>query len=232
MERISEGEKMGVEDIISIKRLFFSFEDRVVFKDLSLSVKRGEFLFITGPSGSGKTTLLKILHGELPVKTGIIRIAGFDVRRLGKKRLYKLRQRVSMVYQDFMILEDYSVEKNVSLPLKVLGINSKELKKRVEIVLRSLKIKNLKEEVCSRLSGGEKQRVAIARAIVVNPQLLLADEPTGNLDAELSMRLIRILGQFNKHGTTIVFATHNPSLREWIPQARLLTIKGGRIEEE
>ncbi len=223
---------MGIGEIISIKRLFFSFGERVVFKNLSLSVKKGEFVFITGPSGSGKTTLLKILHGELPVKTGIIKIAGFDVRRLGKKRLYRLRQRVSMVYQDFMILEDYTVEKNVSLALKVLSINSRELKKRVDIVLRSLRLEKLRREVCSRLSGGEKQRVAIARAIVVNPDLLLADEPTGNLDADLSMRLIRILGQFNRHGTTIIFATHDPSLYRYIPGAKLLKIKQGGIEEE
>ncbi len=224
---------MGLENksIIDIRRLFFSFGDRVVFKDVSLSVERGEFLFITGPSGSGKTTLLKILHGELPVKTGMVRIADIDVRRLPRSHLYKLRQRVSMVYQDFMVLEEASVEKNVSLPLKVRFLSGVEIRKRVDIVLRSLKISHLRREICGTLSGGEKQRVAIARAIVVNPELLLADEPTGNLDEELSVRLIKILGQFNRHGTTVVFATHNPSLRNWIKGTRLLKIQGGRLIE-
>jgi len=222
---------MGDKKIIELKNLFHAFEHRVIFENVNLNIETGTFAFLTGASGTGKTTLLKILHGEIKPLAGMVKIAGFSFGPRKKKFLYKLRRRVTMIHQDFIVLDDLTVEENILLPLRVIGVAKKDRIRRLEIILKSLELLNLRDVKCKFLSGCEKQRVAIGRAIIVNPDVLLADEPTGNLDQKQTIRLLKILKHFNAHGTTVIFATHNPELKKSIPGSREFCIQSKNIQE-
>lgn len=216
-------------DVIKVRSLSHSFASNWALKNISFQVQKGEFLFVTGPSGAGKTTLLRILHGSLPLQRGSAFIAGFDLRSLRPRNLPKLRRKVSVVFQDFKILKDKNVIENISIPLEVHKMTKTQINRRVGAILRVLNLDKKKHIKCRYLSGGEQQRVAIARAIVVSPEILLADEPTGNLDEAISLRLMEIFKQFNIHGTTILLATHNKSILDTNPQARILYLKEGYL---
>ncbi len=216
-------------DVINVRSLSHSFALNWALKNVSFQVQKGEFLFVTGPSGAGKTTLLRILHGSLPLQRGAAFIAGFDLRSLKSRRLPKLRRKVSVVFQDFKILGDKNVIENVSIPLEVHKMTKTQINRRVGAILRVLNLDKKKHIKCKHLSGGEQQRVSIARAIVVSPEILLADEPTGNLDETISFRLMEIFKQFNLHGTTILLATHNKSILDTNPQSRILSLKDGYL---
>lgn len=218
--------------IIIAKNLTHYFDKTPIFKDTSFKINRGSFVFLTGDTGSGKSTLLKILHGEIIPTTGLLNIDGFLVGKKKPSDLYKLRRKVAIIYQDFLLIEDISVEENIILPLKCMGVGKKEQKKRLEIVLNILGLSKIRKERCSKLSGGEKQRVAIGRAIITNPSIVLADEPTGSLDSKLTIRLMQIFSKLNAHGTTIVFATHNLDLPHMIKNSKILKIKNHKVEFE
>lgn len=218
--------------MITVNHLSFSFGTNWVLKDINFHIKGGEFIFLSGPSGAGKSTLLRILHGAIPLQRGHGNVAGFDLSKLSSRQLPKLRRAVSVVFQDFKVLSEQSVRDNVALPLKVMGVAKDKIDRRVGAVLRGLNMDNKFDLLCKELSGGEQQRVAIARAIVIKPKLLLADEPTGNLDEELSLRLLEIFQQFNKHGTTILLASHNRRLLPKVEQARVLGLKNGVLATE
>lgn len=217
--------------MISISKLSYAFGKHLALQDITFSMKPGEFVFLCGPSGAGKTTLMRILHGALPVQRGKVDVAGYDLNILPESRKHLLRRDVSVVFQDFKILPDRSVFTNVELPLKVRGIAQSIIDKRVRAVLRSLHLDQKAGLLCEELSGGEQQRVAVARAIVVKPKLLLADEPTGNLDQELSMRMMDIFQQFHKFGTAIMIATHNREIMERMAGARIVTLDAGVMHE-
>ena len=215
--------------MISLRYLSHSFGRYWALKNITFSLDKGDFLFLTGPSGAGKTTLMRILHGSLPIQRGKSLIAGFDLNNLSAKKLYLLRRQVAIVFQDFRILPDQTVWENVALPLVVRGMVKKQIQKRVRAVLRGLSLDRKSWCLCREISGGEQQRVAVARAVVVNPKVLLADEPTGNLDKQLSLQLLEVFRQFHVHGTTIVFATHNEELMKSQPNAKIIALKDGSI---
>lgn len=215
--------------VLHVKHLSHAFGRNWVLQNISLDVQQGEFVYLTGPSGAGKTTLLRILHGALPLQRGEANVAGIQLNKLKPRHLTRLRRNVSVIFQDFKVLDDRTVFQNVALPLDVWGLSSEQKRRRINAVLRGLNIAEKSQAKCKELSGGEQQRVAIARAVVANPKLLLADEPTGNLDEELSFRLIEILKQFNLHGATIVLATHNRQLLQAKPDARIFALDQGKV---
>jgi len=210
--------------MIHVRDLGYSFGGRPVLSALDLSLDKGRFAFLTGPSGSGKTTLLRILHGALPVQAGRAVVAGHDLCAIKPEKLHLLRRDVSVVFQDFKILPDRTVAENVALPLVVRGMARAKLERRLRSVLTALRLSEAADRPCAELAGGEQQRVAIARAVVAGPRLMLADEPTGNLDWDLALRLLDILRQFSAHGTAILMATHNRELVAAAPDAEVIEL--------
>ncbi|MGB8953051.1 MAG: cell division ATP-binding protein FtsE [Candidatus Aminicenantales bacterium] len=177
--------------------------------EVTLTVKKGEFCFITGPSGSGKTTLLKTIFREIFPTHGQIIIAGKNILRIPNHRIYLLRRNMGIVFQDFRLLFHKRVFDNVAIALQVLGVPAKEIKRKVFIALRMVNLHHRIWDYPAHLSYGEQQRLAIARAVVNNPRILLADEPTGNLDPELAFEIISLFKEINAQGTTVIICTHD-----------------------
>lgn len=215
--------------MITCNRLSHNFGASWALKDVSFSLEKGQFLFLTGRSGAGKTTLMRLLYAALPVMRGQASVAGYELKGIRSSRVAMLRREVGVVFQDFKILPQRSVFDNVACALEVRLMERHLIEKRVRAVLRVLRIEEKAYVPAGQLSGGEQQRVAIARSVVVNPKLILADEPTGNLDPELSSRLMEVFRQFHTYGTTVVMATHNLDTIKCIPDARTLHLEDGRI---
>jgi len=218
--------------MVRVDRVSYTFGTQWALKDVSFSLDKGEFLFLSGPSGAGKTTLLRLLYASLPLNRGAAEVAGFQLKGLKRRDVPRLRRQVSVVFQDFKILPRRTVWDNVALPLEVRGMARLHTERRVRAVLRSLELDRKANCPCSELSGGEQQRVAIARAVVINPQLLLADEPTGNLDRDLAQRLMEVFTQFHSFGTTIILATHNRDLFKAPARARVIELRDGAVTGE
>lgn len=217
--------------MLDVRHLSHNYGSHWALKNCSFRLEKGEFLFLCGPSGAGKSTLLRLLHGALPVQRGQLSVAGFDLTRMRPRDLPALRRQVSVVFQDFRILPERTAFANIALPLDVRGLDPRSAGRRVRAVARALGLEHRLDTPAGELSGGEQQRVAVARAIVVNPQVLLADEPTGNLDPDLSLRLMDVFMQFHAYGTTVVLATHSPELIRRNPSARLIHLDDGMITE-
>ena len=215
--------------MIKVAHMSYSFGPLWALKDITFALAKGEFLFLSGPSGAGKTTLLRTLYGALPLQRGEGHIAGFTLGKLTAKQIPLLRREVSVVFQDFKILPDRSVWANIALALEVRGLAPSHIERRVRAVAKALGLDGRLHTPCGELSGGEQQRVAVARSFVVNPRVLLADEPTGNLDPDLSLRLMDLFMQFQAYGTTIIFATHSHELLRRHPTARLIRLEDGMI---
>lgn len=215
--------------MIQTRHLSHSFGPHWALKDCSFTLEKGDFLFLSGPSGAGKTTLLQLLYSGIPIQRGEAVVAGINLKTLTKKQRPRLRRQVGVVFQDFKILHQRTVLQNIALPLEVRGLAPQHIIRRVRAVARALGIDSKLNRLCGRLSGGEQQRVAIARAFVVNPMVLLADEPTGNLDPELSVRLIELFKQFQAYGATVVFATHSLDLIKRHPGAKIIRLEEGMI---
>ena len=216
--------------MIKVAHMSYSFGPLWALKDITFSLSKGEFLFLSGPSGAGKTTLLRTLYGALPLQRGEAHIAGFSLgKTLTSKQVALLRRDVSVVFQDFKILPDRTVWANIAIALEVRGLGPIHVERRVRAVSKALGLDGRLHTLCGELSGGEQQRVAVARSFVVNPRVLLADEPTGNLDPDLSLRLMDLFMQFQAYGTTIIFATHSHELLRRHPTARLLRLEDGMI---
>ena len=196
--------------------------------DLNFKVADGEFLVLVGPSGAGKSTLIKLLICEERPTRGHIYIVGKDVVNLKPREVPYFRRRIGVVFQDFKLLPKKNVYENIAFALEVVGAKSREIKKKVEAVLDLVGLKERRDNFPDELSGGEKQRVAIARAVVNRPKLLIADEPTGNLDPKTSWDIIRVLEEINQRGTIILLATHNKDIVDKI-RKRVIKIKNGRI---
>lgn len=184
------------------------YDDRFVLQDINLEIEKGEFVFLVGPTGSGKTTLLKLItRQELPTK-GQIMVGGRSVCRLKPKEVCFLRRKIGFIFQDFKLLEDRTVYENIAFALQVQGFNPKETKKRVEEALDLVGLRGRENAFPRELSGGEQQRIALARATAGSPLIILADEPTGNLDPVTSLEIVRFLEEINLRGVTLVMATH------------------------
>lgn len=182
---------------------------RPALQDISVHIDQGEFVFLIGPSGSGKSTFLQLMLGEVKPDSGSLNVAGFDLTKLKGKNIPKLRQRIGYVFQDFRLLPKKTVYDNVAFALEVIGKNRAEIKNTVPDVLKTVGLDGKEKRYPNELSGGEQQRVAIARAYVNEPKILLADEPTGNLDPETSTEIMLLLNRINQTGTTVIMSTHD-----------------------
>lgn len=192
-----------------------------IFKGVTLNIEESSFHFLTGPSGSGKSSLLRMLYLNLKPTWGSIQLFGEDTLKLKTSLVPLLRQKIGVVFQEFKLLEHLKVVDNVSLPLRVRGMDARRGRKEAQEILEWVGLKDSFDVYPPSLSGGQKQRVAIARAVVARPQLLLADEPTGNVDDEMAMKLLYLFEELNKMGTAIILATHNPRLLERSPYPQL-----------
>lgn len=178
-------------------------------KDVSLTIERGEFVFLVGKSGSGKSTFLDLILRQIQPTHGTVHVLGRNVAQLSRWKVPKLRQKIGMVFQDFQLLENKTVFDNVALAMQVTGKSKKEINKAVPTVLERVGLTGKEKRLPPSLSGGEQQRVGIARAIVNKPHILLADEPTGELDPEIALEIMALLNEINEDGTTVIMATHD-----------------------
>ena len=196
--------------------------------NVSLSINEGEFAFLVGPSGSGKTTIIKLLTGEIRPTEGEINVNGFDMGSIKRRNMPKMRRSIGVVFQDFRLIDKMSVYDNVAFAMRVVGATNKEIKARVPHVLELVGLEGREKRLPAELSGGEQQRVAIARALVNNPQMIIADEPTGNLDPVRSLELMLLLEKINEMGTTILVVTHEKELVNAFSK-RVIAIDGGHL---
>ncbi len=195
--------------MIEAVNLTKKYNEKVALGKLNLIVGRGEFVFVIGPSGAGKSTFLKLITRELKPTSGVLKVFGRETARLRRGQVSLLRRNIGMVFQDFRLLEEKSVYDNVAFAMRVMGTPGKEIKKRVSLALGLVGLEDMVKSPARDLSGGEQQRVGIARAIVNKPAMILADEPTGNIDPNNSIEIMRLLQEINKRGTTVVVATHD-----------------------
>jgi cell division transport system ATP-binding protein len=197
--------------------------------DICLSVQRNEFLFVTGPSGAGKTTLLRLLFLGESVSEGQILVDGINLQRVRRPRIPFLRRKIGVVFQDFRLIDTYTVYENIALVLEAKGATDRHIAAKVRQVLRMVGMESYIDSYPPRLSGGEQQRIAVARAAVGNPLILLADEPTGNLDTEAADMVFDLFRQLHSRGATVVVATHDSRLMDKVP-GRIVLLKRGRME--
>ena len=181
-------------------------------RDIDLTIQDGEFVFLVGPSGSGKTTIIKLLTGEIRATGGQIEVNGFDLRTMKRRNLPKLRRSLGVIFQDFRLIDKMTVYDNVAFAMRVVGATNKAIKDRVPRVLELVGLEGREKRLPAELSGGEQQRVAIARALVNNPTMIIADEPTGNLDPARSLEIMLLFQKINELGTTVLIVTHEKEL--------------------
>ena len=218
--------------MIQLHNVSMSYQSDVsALNGITLKIPRGDFVFLTGVSGAGKSTLLKLLYGDLPPTRGQVLIDGQNVSRLTRSQIPYLRRTIGIVFQDFKLLPTRTVLENVAITLEVLGWGKKDIGKKVYHVLKQMGLEQKINSTPLRLSGGEQQRVALARALVNDPKILLADEPTGNLDEENKELILNIFKEANIRGTTVVVATHDRRLTGYCHK-RLVVLEKGQIVED
>ncbi len=213
--------------MLSFNHVNFEYSNQPVFNDLNLHVDEGEFVFLIGKSGVGKTTLLRMIYMDCMPQSGYVRISEYSSDSLKEREIPKLRRKLGVVFQDFQLLEDRNVFDNLAFVLQVTGVSKKLIKRKVFHALSDVGLSHKQSNMPHELSGGEKQRVAIARAIINEPFLVLADEPTGNLDPETAEEILEILKKINSRGTSIIFATHNYDLISRF-DAKIMRLENGK----
>lgn len=215
--------------LITIKDVVKQYRNGVTaVYDLNLKVKKGDFIFVIGASGSGKSTLIKLLHREEKPDKGQIIIGGIDVAKLRNRKVYKLRRKLGVVFQDFKLLPKLNVYENVAFALEIFGLPKKEIREKTLKAIELVGLKSKVKDFPHQLSGGEQQRVAIARAIVNSPKLLLCDEPTGNLDPDTSYGIMQVLEAINNLGTTVIMATHDREMVDKM-RKRVIYLENGKL---
>ena len=218
-----------MESIVDYRNVELSRKELIVLKDVSLKISRGEFVYLIGKVGSGNSTLIKSMYCEIPIENGDATVFGYDLHSIRRKDVPMLRRKIGIVFQDFQLLTDRSVYDNLLFVLRATGWRDKrEIDERIETVLKKVGMSNKSYKMPHELSGGEQQRIVIARALLNDPLLILADEPTGNLDPETGHQIISLLSSISKSGTAILMATHNISLVEEFP-GRILKCEAKKI---
>ncbi len=200
----------------------------VALENVSFHIDRGEFVFVIGASGSGKSTVIKLISCEEKFQEGEIVLGGSRLKNIKKRAIPYVRRNIGMIFQDFRLIDSKTVYENVAFAMEIVGASKRKIRRQVPIVLSTVGLRSKIHEKPNELSGGEQQRVAIARAIINNPQLLLADEPTGNLDPDTSEQIMALLSEINREGTTVVVCTHDHDLVD-IMRQRVIEIQDGRI---
>ena len=209
-------------------KVVYRSSDIVALDGVSLNIDEGEFVFLVGPSGSGKTTIMKLITGELRADDGEITVNDYDMRRIKRRKLPKMRRSLGVVFQDYRLIENMNVYDNVAFAMRVVGASNREIRRRVPYVLELVGLDGREKRLPKELSGGEQQRVAIARALANNPRMIVADEPTGNLDPVRSLELMLLFEKINEMGSTILVVTHEKELVNAFAK-RVITIDNGRV---
>ena len=212
-------------------RKIYESSGTVALDGVNLTIEDGEFVFLVGPSGSGKTTLMKLITGEIRATSGEVVVNNFDMINIKRRKLPKMRRTLGVIFQDYRLIENMTVYDNVAFAMRVVGATAKEIKKRVPYVLELVGLEGREKRLPTELSGGEQQRVAIARALVNEPRMIVADEPTGNLDPVRSLELMLLFEKINDMGTTILVVTHEKELVNAFAK-RVITIDSGSYEIE
>lgn len=215
--------------MLSFNNVEFNFKNQPVFIDLNLNVEESEFVFLIGKSGAGKTTLLQMIYMNIIPQAGYVQFDIYSSDTIRPRMLPNLRRNIGIIFQDFKLLEDRTVFENLAFVLEITGAKRKDVKRKVYQVLSEVGLAHKQKNKINQLSGGEKQRIAIARAIINEPKLIIADEPTGNLDPETSNEILDILTKISARGTSVLFATHNYELVKK-HQSRIIRIANGRAE--
>ena len=206
----------------------YESSNTVALDNVDLTINEGEFVFLVGPSGSGKTTLMKLITGEVFASSGQVIVNDFDMTNIRRSKLPKVRRSLGVIFQDFRLIDNMTVYDNVAFVMRVVGAAPKDIKKRVPYVLELVGLEGREKRMPNELSGGEQQRVAIARALANNPRMIVADEPTGNLDPVRSLELMLLFEKINEMGTTILVVTHEKELVNAFAK-RVITIDGGHV---
>ena len=204
------------------------FSTSTALEEISFVVDKGDFVFFVGPSGAGKTTILNLIINSLAPSAGKITFEGKDITKLSSSQIPYLRRKIGMIFQDFKVLNDRTINENIAVALEILGKNEQEIRKETESTLNLVGLSNKGEYFPSQLSAGELQRVAIARAIIGSPKMLLADEPTGNLDPKIGWDILKLLSSINKKGTTVIMTTHNADIVNSMNK-RVIRLKHGKM---
>jgi cell division transport system ATP-binding protein len=207
------------------------FQEKKALDNVNLKIDKGELVYITGPSGAGKSTLLRLIYADLVPTKGIVLVANKDISNITKNSISYLRRNIGVIFQDFKLLEEKSVFENIFITLEIFYMNKNEVDNKIFSVLKRLGIYSRRDTIVKKLSGGEKQRVAIARALINEPSIILADEPTGNLDLERSYDIMQLLQNIAKHGSTVLIATHDTNLINRF-KARVVKLTNGKIESD
>lgn len=222
---------MSADTIIQFEKASVFQNENLVLSDINLEIKKGEFVYLIGKVGSGKTSFIKTINAELPLKVGIATVAGYHLEKIKRKQIPYMRRELGIVFQNFQLLTDRSIYDNLLFVLKATGWKHKtEIKQRIDEVLEKVGLSYKGYKMPHQLSGGEQQRVVIARALLNQPQIILADEPTGNLDPETSIEIMELLVNISKNGQAVVMATHNHSLLKKFV-SRTLRCENGTIME-
>ena len=219
-------------DLIRIKDVTKTYKNGVnAVYDMNLDIKKGEFVFVIGASGSGKSTLIKMLYREERPTKGEIYVGGVNVAKVKNNKVYKLRRKIGIVFQDYKLLPKLTVYENVAFALEIYGLPTQEVKRKVLKALDLVGLKSRTKSYPDQLSGGEQQRVAIARAIVNSPKLLICDEPTGNLDPDTSLEVMKVIEKINDLGTTVVMATHDREMVNKMKK-RVILLDNGKLTKD
>jgi len=223
---------MGLDTIIEFEKARIFQKDNLILTDVNLSINKGEFVYFIGKVGTGKSSLIKTINAEIPLKEGEGKVAGYDLKKIKTKQVPFLRRKLGIVFQDFQLLSDRSVHDNLQFVLKATGwISKQDINDRIAQVLERVNLGYKGYKMPHQLSGGEQQRVVIARALLNDPEIILADEPTGNLDPETSVNLMKLLLEISNNGRAVVMATHDYNMVKQFP-ARTIKFDNGKVFEQ
>lgn len=219
----------STDPVVHVKGVSVFHDHNTILGDISFDIQKGEFVYMVGRTGSGKSSLLKTLYADLPLRLGEMKVAGFDLRTIKTSQIPLLRRKLGIIFQDFQLFNDRSVGENLLFVMKATGwSDNAKMRARLSEVLMQVGLGSVEKKLPHQLSGGEQQRVVIARALINEPQILIADEPTGNLDPEVSQGIMKIFQQINKTGTAVLMATHSYGLIKKFP-ARVLKCEDAKV---